>query len=123
MRARFGAEIDDVVAEFLELALQHEQSPQPSLLGVLDFAQRRPQGHPPALLLAGRLMQDRLHVLQHAGPQVGAGEDAIDRGEHVAEGPETVPQAHRGDLEIDAAGRVVNLPAEVDEDLRVSALE
>ena len=35
LRARFGAEIDDVVAEFLELALQHEQSPQPSLLGFL----------------------------------------------------------------------------------------
>jgi ATP-dependent helicase/nuclease subunit A len=35
MRARFGAEIDDVVAEFLDLALAHEQSPQPSLLGFL----------------------------------------------------------------------------------------
>ncbi|MEO6395896.1 MAG: double-strand break repair helicase AddA [Devosia sp.] len=35
MRARFGAEIDDVVAEFLDLALAHEQSGQPSLLGFL----------------------------------------------------------------------------------------
>jgi ATP-dependent helicase/nuclease subunit A len=35
MRGRFGAEIDDVVAEFLDLALAHEQSPQPSLLGFL----------------------------------------------------------------------------------------
>jgi len=35
MRARFGAEIDDVVAEFLDLALAHEQSPQPSLIGFL----------------------------------------------------------------------------------------
>jgi ATP-dependent helicase/nuclease subunit A len=35
MRRRFGAEIDDVVAEFLDLALGHEQSPQPSLLGFL----------------------------------------------------------------------------------------
>lgn len=35
MRSRFGAEIDDVVAEFLDLALAHEQSPQPSLLGFL----------------------------------------------------------------------------------------
>jgi len=34
-RARFGSEIDDVVAEFLDLALAHEQSPQPSLLGFL----------------------------------------------------------------------------------------
>jgi ATP-dependent helicase/nuclease subunit A len=33
--ARFGSEIDDVVAEFLDLALAHEQSPQPSLLGFL----------------------------------------------------------------------------------------
>ncbi len=35
MRARFGAEIDDVAAEFLDLALAHEQQPQPSLLGFL----------------------------------------------------------------------------------------
>src|SRR5690606_4769197 len=35
MRARLGAEIDDVVAQFLELALAHEQSEQPSLLGFL----------------------------------------------------------------------------------------
>jgi len=41
MRARFGAEIDDVVAEFLELALQHEQSPQPSLLGFLAALRSR----------------------------------------------------------------------------------
>jgi ATP-dependent helicase/nuclease subunit A len=34
-RARFGSEIDDVVSEFLELALAHEQSPQPSLAGFL----------------------------------------------------------------------------------------
>jgi ATP-dependent helicase/nuclease subunit A len=35
MRGRFGAEIDDVMAEFLDLALAHEQSRQPSLLGFL----------------------------------------------------------------------------------------
>jgi ATP-dependent helicase/nuclease subunit A len=35
MRGRFGGEIDDVVAEFLDLALAHEQSEQPSLLGFL----------------------------------------------------------------------------------------
>jgi ATP-dependent helicase/nuclease subunit A len=35
MRARFGAEIDDVAADFLDLALAHEQAPQPSLLGFL----------------------------------------------------------------------------------------
>ncbi len=35
MRARFGSEIDDVMAEFLDLALQYEQSAQPSLLGFL----------------------------------------------------------------------------------------
>ncbi|WP_423065235.1 double-strand break repair helicase AddA [Devosia sp. CN2-171] len=35
MRGRFGSEIDDVMAEFLDLALAHEQSPQPSLLGFL----------------------------------------------------------------------------------------
>src|SRR5690606_25525916 len=35
MRGRFGGEIDDVVAEFLDLALLHEQSAQPSLLGFL----------------------------------------------------------------------------------------
>lgn len=34
-RARFGSEIDDVVSEFLELALSHEQSEQPSLIGFL----------------------------------------------------------------------------------------
>ncbi len=34
-RARFGSEIDDVVSEFLELALAHEQSEQPSLAGFL----------------------------------------------------------------------------------------
>jgi ATP-dependent helicase/nuclease subunit A len=34
-RARFGSEIDDVVSEFLELALAHEQLPQPSLQGFL----------------------------------------------------------------------------------------
>lgn len=34
-RARFGAEIDDVMAEFLDLALAHEQAAQPSLLGFL----------------------------------------------------------------------------------------
>ncbi len=34
-RARLGAEIDDVMAEFLDLALAHEQSAQPSLLGFL----------------------------------------------------------------------------------------
>lgn len=35
MRGRFGSEIDDVMAEFLDLALLHEQSEQPSLLGFL----------------------------------------------------------------------------------------
>ncbi|WP_055047563.1 double-strand break repair helicase AddA [Devosia sp. A16] len=35
MRGRFGSEIDDVMAEFLDLALSHEQSAQPSLLGFL----------------------------------------------------------------------------------------
>jgi len=35
MRSRFGSEIDDVMAEFLDLALSHEQSSQPSLLGFL----------------------------------------------------------------------------------------
>ena len=34
-RARLGAEIDDVAAQFLELALSHEQSEQPSLQGFL----------------------------------------------------------------------------------------
>jgi ATP-dependent helicase/nuclease subunit A len=34
-RARFGSEIDDVVSEFLELALAHERSEQPSLIGFL----------------------------------------------------------------------------------------
>ncbi|MGB3025182.1 double-strand break repair helicase AddA [Paradevosia shaoguanensis] len=33
--ARFGGEVDDVFAEFLELALAHEQSGQPSLQGLL----------------------------------------------------------------------------------------
>jgi ATP-dependent helicase/nuclease subunit A len=41
LRARLGAEVDDVVAEFLELALQHEQSAQPSLLGFLAALRRR----------------------------------------------------------------------------------
>ena len=35
MRARFGPEIDDVMAAFLDLALAHEQATQPSLLGFL----------------------------------------------------------------------------------------
>ncbi|MGN6487783.1 MAG: double-strand break repair helicase AddA [Devosia sp.] len=35
MRRRFGSEIDDVMAEFLDLALAHEQAQQPSLLGFL----------------------------------------------------------------------------------------
>ncbi|MGV3491438.1 MAG: double-strand break repair helicase AddA [Devosia sp.] len=35
MRSRFGSEIDDVMAEFLDLALAHEQAEQPSLLGFL----------------------------------------------------------------------------------------
>ncbi len=34
-RARLGAEVDDVMAQFLNLALAHEQSAQPSLLGFL----------------------------------------------------------------------------------------
>jgi len=33
--ARLGIEVDDVLGEFLDLALQHEQGPQPSLLGFL----------------------------------------------------------------------------------------
>lgn len=38
---RFGSEVDDVVAELLDLALNHEQSPQPSLQGfVADMRQR-----------------------------------------------------------------------------------
>jgi ATP-dependent helicase/nuclease subunit A len=41
MRARFGAEIDDVAAEFLDLALAHEQRPQPSLLGFLGELRAR----------------------------------------------------------------------------------
>ncbi len=41
MRARFGAEIDDVMAEFLDLALAHEQSSQPSLLGFLAALRTR----------------------------------------------------------------------------------
>ncbi|MGV8831499.1 MAG: double-strand break repair helicase AddA [Devosia sp.] len=39
--ARFGGEVDDVVAELLELALSHEQGTQPSLQGfVADMRQR-----------------------------------------------------------------------------------
>ncbi|MEP7240257.1 MAG: double-strand break repair helicase AddA [Devosia sp.] len=34
-RSRFGSEIDDVMTEFLELALAHEQAAQPSLQGFL----------------------------------------------------------------------------------------
>ena len=34
-RGRFGTEIDDVLAEFLDLALEHEQTEQPSLQGFL----------------------------------------------------------------------------------------
>jgi ATP-dependent helicase/nuclease subunit A len=34
-RARLGSEIDDVMAEFLQLALDDEQRPQPSLLGFI----------------------------------------------------------------------------------------
>ena len=41
LRTRLGAEVDDVVAEFLELALQHEQAAQPSLLGFLAELRRR----------------------------------------------------------------------------------
>jgi ATP-dependent helicase/nuclease subunit A len=33
--ARMGGEVDDVFAEFLRMALEHEQSPQPSLVGFL----------------------------------------------------------------------------------------
>ncbi|HHY50216.1 MAG TPA: UvrD-helicase domain-containing protein, partial [Alphaproteobacteria bacterium] len=35
LRSRFGSEIDDVVAAFLDLALAYEQRPQPSLAGFL----------------------------------------------------------------------------------------
>ncbi len=41
MRRRFGSEIDDVMAEFLDLALLHEQSEQPSLLGFLSELRSR----------------------------------------------------------------------------------
>src|SRR5690606_17591584 len=41
MRSRFGSEIDDVMAEFLDLALLHEQSEQPSLLGFLSELRSR----------------------------------------------------------------------------------
>ena len=40
-RSRFGSEIDDVMAEFLDLALAHEQSAQPSLIGFLAELRRR----------------------------------------------------------------------------------
>ncbi|RYE08746.1 MAG: double-strand break repair helicase AddA [Hyphomicrobiales bacterium] len=40
-RSRFGSEIDDVVAEFLELALANEQSSQPSLIGFLSDQRSR----------------------------------------------------------------------------------
>jgi ATP-dependent helicase/nuclease subunit A len=40
-RGRFGSEIDDVVTEFLELALSHEQSEQPSLQGFLAALRAR----------------------------------------------------------------------------------
>ncbi|HEY0919068.1 double-strand break repair helicase AddA, partial [Devosia sp.] len=38
---RFGGEVDDVFAEFLELALAHEQTPQPSLQGFLASMRAR----------------------------------------------------------------------------------
>lgn len=38
---RFGREVDDVFAEFLELALAHEQTPQPSLQGFLAAMRTR----------------------------------------------------------------------------------
>lgn len=41
MRARFGSEIDDVMAEFLDLALLSEQNEQPSLLGFLSELRSR----------------------------------------------------------------------------------
>ncbi len=41
LRGRFGSEIDDVVSEFLELALAHEQSEQPSLVGFLAALRSR----------------------------------------------------------------------------------
>jgi ATP-dependent helicase/nuclease subunit A len=40
-RARFGAEIDDVASQFLELALAHEQDEQPSLQGFLAALRSR----------------------------------------------------------------------------------
>ena len=40
-RARLGSEIDDVAAEFLDLALAHEQDEQPSLQGFLATLRRR----------------------------------------------------------------------------------
>ena len=38
---RFGPEVDDVFAEFLDLALAHEQAPQPSLQGFLAAMRQR----------------------------------------------------------------------------------
>ena len=35
--ARLGLEVDDVLSEFLDLALAHEQKPQPSIMGFLNF--------------------------------------------------------------------------------------
>lgn len=38
---RFGQEVDDIFAEFLDLALAHEQAPQPSLQGFLAAMRQR----------------------------------------------------------------------------------
>ena len=52
MHRRLGAEIDDVIAEFLDLALAHEQEAQPSMQGFL--AGLRQDGHTVKRELAGR---------------------------------------------------------------------
>ncbi|HVW93690.1 MAG TPA: double-strand break repair helicase AddA [Devosia sp.] len=41
LHARLGGEVDDVVAEFLSLALAHEQAAQPSLIGFLAAMRAR----------------------------------------------------------------------------------
>ena len=41
LRARLGSEVDDVAAQFLDLALAHEQEEQPSLQGLLSALRSR----------------------------------------------------------------------------------
>ena len=52
-RARLGSEIDDVAAEFLDLALAHEQDEQPSLQGFLATLRTRDVVITTVLLLIG----------------------------------------------------------------------